>query len=67
MQLNTTIVLVRTCILKSTNKSANPWRNLTKMLGEHTGIKLSCIKPTSKVRGFAHVALINACIIIVRD
>ena len=53
--------------------SANPQRNLTEMLhvlGEQTSMKLSCIKPTSKVRGLsieprvaAQVALINACII----
>ena len=33
-----------------------PRRNLNEMLhvlGEHTGMKLSCIKPTSKVRGLS--------------
>ena len=36
--------------------SANPRRNLTEMLhvlGDQTGTKLSCIKPTSKVRGLS--------------
>ena len=38
------------------HQSANPRRNLTEMLhvlGEHTGMKLSCIKPTSKLRGLS--------------
>ena len=36
--------------------SANPRHNLTEMLHvliEQTGMKLSCIKPTSKVRGLS--------------
>ena len=35
---------------------ANPRHNLTEMLhvlGEQTGMKVSCIKPTSKVRGLS--------------
>ena len=39
-----------------TQTDTNPRRNLTEMLhvlGEHTGMKLSCIKPTSKVRGLS--------------
>ena len=38
------------------HSSANPRRNLTEMLhvlGEQTGMKLSCIKSTSKVRGLS--------------
>ena len=41
--------------MKST-KVQNPRCNLTEMLhvlGEQTGMKLSCIKPTSKVRGLS--------------
>ena len=39
-----------------TTKSANPRHNLTEMLhvlGEQTGMKLSCIKPTLKVSGLS--------------
>ena len=44
------------------------WNVACQSNGEHTGLKLSCIKPTSKVRGLSieprstQVALINACI-----
>ena len=55
--------------------SANPRRNLTVMLhvlGEQTGMKLSCIKPTSKVRGLSieprsSTGCIDLCMYIVRD
>ena len=57
-------------IMKSTIKSANPLRNMTEMLhilGEQTGVKLSCIKSTSKVRGLSieprsSTGCIDACI-----
>ena len=42
-------------IMKSTQVQ-NPRHNLTEMLhvlGEQTGMKLSCIKPMSKVRGLS--------------
>ena len=43
-------------IMKALKCSANPRHNLTEMLhvlSEQTGMKLSCIKPTSKVRGLS--------------
>ena len=42
--------------LNEKHGSANPRHNLTEMLhvlSEQTGMKLSCIKPTSKVRGLS--------------
>ena len=45
-----------TTIMKALKCSANPRHNLTEMLhvlSEQTGMKLSCIKPTSKVRGLS--------------
>ena len=41
---------------KGTFGTDHPHSNLTEMLhvlGEQTGMKLSCIKPTSKVRGLS--------------
>ena len=43
-------------ICNEKHSSANPRHNLTEMLhvlSEQTGMKLSCIKPTSKVRGLS--------------
>ena len=56
----TTVTLTARCTPRVNEKhskvQANPQRNLTEMLhvlGEQTGMKLSCIKPTSKVRGLS--------------
>ena len=47
-------ILLKTFKMKSTK--CKPWRNLTEMLhvlGEQIGMKLSCIKQMSKVRGLS--------------
>ena len=54
--LHCTTVLHCTTSSNEKHYSANPQRYLTEMLhvlGEQTGMKLSCIKPTSKVRGLS--------------
>ena len=51
-------VCVCRCIkymINEKHQSVNPRRNLH-VLGEHTSMKLTCIKPTSKVRGFIYRA-----------